>query len=106
MLRHSRASYSIKCHVDTIKSNGFALNLRRSNRYPATKIRHVDYADDLALLSDLIRQAGNFLHILVHSTKSIALHVKLYKKYIRLHHNGIIITVSGTLINSVGILSR
>ena len=50
--------------IDIMKDNSFKLVKERSRRYPALTITDMDYADDLALLTNTPAQAKSLLHSL------------------------------------------
>ncbi|MCP4493478.1 MAG: hypothetical protein GY820_40160, partial [Gammaproteobacteria bacterium] len=54
---------------------GFTLHPRKSRRYPAVKISDVDFADDLALITDSVAEAQKFLDSLEQAASSIGLHL-------------------------------
>ena len=54
---------------------GFTLHPRRSRRYPAVKVTDADFADDLALLTNTIAEAQNFLISLEEAADSVGLHL-------------------------------
>ena len=48
--------------LDKNNELGFALTKRKSKRYPAMKITDADYADDLAVLADVLKNTTFLLH--------------------------------------------
>lgn len=54
---------------------GFTLKERRSRRYPAVVITDTDFADDISLLSDTLRQAEELLHSTQKAARQIGLHI-------------------------------
>ena len=55
--------YALRTSVDSHTELGFTLEISRSPRYPARVITDVDYAEDIALLSDTIEKALKLLHL-------------------------------------------
>ena len=45
--------YVLRTSIDLMKENGFKLAKERSRRYPAQTIMDADYADSIALLSNI-----------------------------------------------------
>ncbi len=65
------------------KDMGFTVHPRRSRRYPAVKIPDVDFADDLALVTNTATEAQDLLACLEQAANSIGLHLDEIKtKYI------------------------
>ncbi|XP_063685824.1 uncharacterized protein LOC134819652 [Bolinopsis microptera] len=54
---------------------GFNLHPRRSRRSPAVKVTDADFADDLALITDSVAEAQDFLRSLELAAKSVELHL-------------------------------
>jgi len=70
------------------KDWGFTLKPRRSRRYPAEKFTDADFADDLALTTDTVNQAQDFLLALEEASNSVGLHLNSSKtKYIAINEN-------------------
>ena len=65
--------------IDLMKENGFTLAKARSRRYPAWMIMDVDYADDIALLSNKHVLVKSLLHSLEWAADGIGLHVNADK---------------------------
>jgi hypothetical protein len=57
------------------EDNGLTVAPRRSSRFPAVKVTDLDFADDLALISDTIEKAQRLLHDLETAASDIGLHV-------------------------------
>ena len=90
--------------IDEKPDLGFTLTKRRSRRHKAKKISDADYADDLALLSDYLKDAETTLHNVEHLAKVIGLYVNPTKtKFICLNQNtsGGINSLNGECINQV-----
>ena len=54
--------YVLRLSLDTINDKGLQIHPRRSRRQPATHITDLDFADEIALVSDLVTNAEAFLH--------------------------------------------
>ena len=67
--------YVLWMSIDLIKENGFTLARARSRRYFTWTISDLDYADDIALLTNTPAQAESLLHSLERAAGSIGLHV-------------------------------
>ena len=68
------------------KDMGFTLQPRRSRRHPAVKICDVDFADDLALVTNTAAEAQSLLLSLEHAANEVGLHLNEGKtKYIGLN---------------------
>jgi exonuclease III len=61
------------------EDNGLTLIPRRSRRVPGLTLTDLDYADDLALLSDTIAKAQALLHDLETAASTVGLHVNVSK---------------------------
>ena len=59
--------------IYVFKDYGFTIAQRRSRRYPPVKITDADFADDLSLLSDSIKEAQEILFNLENATSTIGL---------------------------------
>ena len=58
---------------------GFTIEERKSRRFPAVKITDLDFADDIALLSDEIQQAQELLTRIETSAAKVGLHMNVKK---------------------------
>ena len=58
---------------------GFTLIERRSNRYPAIQFSDMDYADDLAIVTDKTNEAIILLHKIEKAAKEIWLSINTGK---------------------------
>ena len=67
--------YATRIAIQTTTSYGFTICKSRSRRHPAVVITDTDYADDIALLSDLIQQAELLLHQVESASKLTGLHI-------------------------------
>ena len=54
--------YVLRTSIDKIRENGFKLTKKRSRRYPAKTITDADYADDIAILANIPKQAETLQH--------------------------------------------
>ena len=54
---------------------GFTIRPRQSRRHPAEKLADVEFADDVALITDTIKEAQTFLLSLEDAARSVGLHM-------------------------------
>ena len=88
--------YALRTSVDLHTELGFTLTKSRSYRYPAEFITDVDYADDLALLSDTIGEATAILHLVETAASKIGLYINSGKtEFITYNQNGAINSKGG-----------
>ena len=81
---------------------GFTLIKARSSRHPAKTITDVDYADDLALLSDTMEEATKLLHFVEEAASEIGLYINAGKtEFICYNLEGHIKSRNGNHIKSV-----
>ena len=66
--------YNLRLSFDQHSKKGLQLHPRRSRRHPAQYITDLDYADDLAIVSEHVRDAESLLHALETSTSLVGLH--------------------------------
>ena len=66
--------YVLRLSLDTINDQGLQLHPRRSRRQPAIYITDLDFADDIALVSDLVANAESLLHSLEKAASLVGLH--------------------------------
>ena len=66
--------YAVRMAIQTPTSYGFTLCNSRNRRHPAVVITGTDYADDIALLPDSIKQVKLLLHQMESAAKLIGLH--------------------------------
>ena len=86
------------------KSFGFTLTKARSRRFPAEKITDTDFADDIALLSDTLKEAETLLHHVQTSAKQIGLHINETKtEYMTFNvdNNTVLQTIDGKRLSEV-----
>ena len=76
---------TIDCNIEL----GLKITERKSTIYPAVNITDADYADDIAITTNNIREANLLLHSIEKSAKEIGLHGNVDKtEYITLNqHN-------------------
>ena len=67
--------YAMRKATTNPQETGFTRNLRQSRRYPATKITDAYFADDIALLSDIIEKTQLLLLRVELAAESIGLHI-------------------------------
>ncbi|KAI8515803.1 hypothetical protein Bbelb_066160 [Branchiostoma belcheri] len=56
--------YILRLSLDTMQEKGIEIQPRRSRRYPAVNLTDLDFADDLALVTQLIKDAETLLQSL------------------------------------------
>ena len=66
--------YVLRLSLDTINYKGLQIHPRRSRRQPATHITDLDFADDIALVSDLVTNAEALLHSVEDAASLVGLH--------------------------------
>ena len=66
--------YVLRLSLDKINDKGLQLLPRRSRRQPAIHITDLDFADDIALVSDLVANAESLLHSLENAARLVGLH--------------------------------
>ena len=66
---------SIDCNTDL----GLQITERKSTRYPAINITEADYADDIAITINNLREANLLLHSIEKLAKEIGLYINVYK---------------------------
>ena len=82
---------------------GFTLAPRRSRRHPAKTLTDLDYADDIAALSDCMKDAQELLCQLETAAAEVGLHINS-KKTQCINYNqpkGIITAIDGGVIKEV-----
>ena len=94
--------YALRTSADLHADLGFTLTKARSSRYPAQSITDVDYADDLALLSDTVEEATKLLHLVEEAASEIGLYINAGKtEFICYNEEGEIKLRNGTNIKPV-----
>ena len=71
--------YVLRKALDSNEDLGFTLKETRSRRYPAVRITDVDYADDLAVLTNNTKDAMTLLHKIEEAASEIGLYVNAKK---------------------------
>ena len=75
--------YVMRMSVDNINENGFQIHPRKSSRHPAVFITDLDFADDIALISNSLENAQALLQSLESAANCVGLHLNETKtKYI------------------------
>ena len=67
--------YSLRMATTNAEETGFLITPQRSRRHPATILTDTDYADDIALTSNTIKEAQMLLQQVEEAAKQIGLHV-------------------------------
>ena len=67
--------YILKHSIDDNINLGFTLSQRRSSRHPAIHITDIDYADDIAVTADTIKDAEKMLHQIEEAAEDIRLKI-------------------------------
>ena len=95
--------YAMRQATEDEQSLGFTLDRARSKRHPAKIICDTDFADDLALLSNTLKQAQELLTRVENAAKQIGLHVNNTKTEYMLFNQdaGAITTVEGHTLKQV-----
>ena len=88
--------YVLRKSIDCNTELGLTITERKSTRYPAVNITDADYADDIAITTNNLREANLLLHSIEKSAKEIGLHINVYKtEYMTFNqHNTIIYVMS------------
>ena len=66
--------YVLRLSLDTINDKGLQIHPRRSRRQPAAHITDLDFADGIALVSDLVTNAEALLHSVEDAASLVGLH--------------------------------
>ena len=91
---HNRSYYILRGPLTP--KLGLILKHRQSSSYPVMFLTDLDYADDIALLSDIIRSAQSLLSTLEHAAVEVGLSINQLKT------NLLVINPSTTPIAYVG----
>ena len=67
--------YAMRTAIFNPDDCGFTLDKAKSRRHPALCVTDIDYADDIALLSDSVDKAEKLLHTVEMAAKLIGLHI-------------------------------
>ena len=65
--------YIMKMSLDNNRELGFTLTERKSSQYPAEQITDTDYADDIAVTSNTLKDANTLLLKIESAAKDIGL---------------------------------
>ena len=80
--------YVLRKALDKNTQLGLTLVKRKSTRHPAQKITDVDYADDLAVISDHLQDAEKLFHLIEIAAEEVGLYVNASKtEYICLNED-------------------
>ena len=80
--------YILKTSLDNDIELGFTLTERRSRRYPVEQITDIDYADDIALTSNTLKDVNTLLLKIELAAKEIGLNINIDKiEYINFNQN-------------------
>ena len=80
--------YILRRSIDENVDLGFTLEPKKSRRYPEKKITDADYADDLAVFANLLKDASTLLHLIERTANTVGLHVNATKtEYICLNQD-------------------
>ena len=71
--------YIMRTSIDSNSQYGLTLTERKSSRYPAFTITDVDYADDIAITTNNVKEANILLNSLEKTAKEIGLHINVAK---------------------------
>ena len=96
--------YILKTSLDNNRELGFTLTERKSRRYPAEQITDTDYADDIAVTSNTLKDANTLLLKIESAAKEIGLSINTDKtEYINTTQNNNIQmkSICGSVINEV-----
>ncbi len=94
--------YAMRTALDGNEELGFTLVPRRSSRNPALHVTDTDFADDIALLSDSLRDANLLLQKVEEAAQQIGLHINEQKtKFMSVGEQGKVYTKSGKEIEQV-----
>ena len=80
--------YILKTSLDNNRELGFTLTDRKSRRYPVEQITDTDYADDIAVTSNTLKDANILLLKIESAAKEIGLCINTDKtEYININQN-------------------
>ena len=66
--------YVLRLSLDSMQEKGIEIQPRRSRRYPAEHLTDLDFADDLALFSQSVKDAESLLHSLEQEAAKVGLY--------------------------------
>jgi len=94
--------YALRQAVDAHAALGFTLEQRRSSRHQRTTLTDLDYADDIALLSDDMSSATELLNLVERETKIIGLELNKKKtEFMAFKQQGIVTTLDDVALKQV-----
>ena len=94
--------YVLRMSADEMNHLGLTLTKSTSRRHPAHKIVDIDYADDLAIMSDYIDNATKLLHSIEKAARGIGLYINAKKtEFMAYNQDGQIKSVAGNNIKQV-----
>ena len=97
--------YILRISLDPVNNHGLTLQERKSTRHPSKHITDLDYADDIALLSNPINNAETLLQSLETAAHRVGLTLNSTKTECLLQNEessgNDIHTLSGTSLNTV-----
>jgi len=67
--------YIMRTSMMDLEEPGFTITTRQSRRHPAKKVADVEFADDVALITQTIKEAQEFLFCLEEAAKCVGLHM-------------------------------
>ena len=71
--------YVLRKSIDCNTELGLQITERKSTRYPAVNITDADYADDISIITNNLREENVLLHSIEKSAKEIKLHINVDK---------------------------
>ena len=81
--------YVLRKALDKNNELGFILAKRKSKCFPTMKVTDTDYADDLAVLADVLKDATFLLHSIERTAKEIGLNLSADKtEFIKMRQKG------------------
>ena len=88
--------------IDKMKENGFKLTQERHRRYLVQTITDVNFADDIAFLSNAPAQVETVLHSLEWASAGIGLHINAHKtEYMCFNQTGDISRLNGSSLKHI-----
>ena len=96
-------NYVLRLSLDSINDKGMQIHPRWSQRHPARFLTDLDFADDLALVSEIVENAESLLQSLERAAKLVGLHCNESKtEYISTNPNNHgLLSLSGAAIKQV-----
>ena len=94
--------YALRISADKHSELGLTLEERRSSRHPAKHMTDIDFADDLALLSNTIEEAEKLLHHIELAAREVGLHINAKKtEYMSINDAGLMKSLDDQIIQEV-----